>query len=275
MSHIDLNEALVVTAADNGFYEGLPVPGGEKIAFGGHCAAHSLSAAAAEAGPGKLPHSLHVTFLSAVVPDMLVRYRVSWLKQGRAFSILRVDALQGGRVCLTSTVSFHGAEPGPDHQMVMPEVGPPEACLALDFVPAGTNPDVRRSFDIRAALHVALPDAEHPTQSCWLRPRQVLPTDGHLHAAALVWFSDFSMPWTADLPYIGTGPRSGASLDHALWFHRPFSANEWLLFVQESPSYAGARAYTRGTFFTRSGSLVATAVQETLLRRAPDDRPGA
>ncbi|MFD2579809.1 acyl-CoA thioesterase [Novosphingobium colocasiae] len=259
------------TFVTGGRYDGIAILGGDGVAFGGHCAAQSLCAAAAQAGRDRLPNSIHSTFLSAVVPDEPVSYEVTWLKQGRAFSVLRVDARQRQRVCLTSVISFHVDEHGPSHQIIAPEVALPELCRSLDFIPPGTNPEVRSCFDIREAAPAQADPAGHPAQTCWLRCRQPLGDDGHAHAGALVWFSDLSMPWTADLPYLGTGPRIGASLDHSLWFHRRFSVDDWLMFVQESPIYVGARAFTRGMFFfTQDGKLVATAAQETLVRR-----PGA
>ena len=271
MAFIDLKNALEPVPAASCRYDGVAILGGNGAAFGGHCAAQSLSAAASEAGPDRPAISVHTTFLSRVAPDEGVSYEVSWLKKGRAFSILRVDASQGGLVRLTSVISFHDSEVAPQHQISMPVADPPHACANSQFIPPGTNPEVRRCFEIRSVEIAALNAQQHPTLAYWLRCRQPLGSLQHLHAGALVWFSDLSMPFTADLPYTEKdGRRFGASLDHSVWIHRQFSAEEWLLLVQESPIYAGARALTRGMFFTANGDLVATAAQETLIRRVRD-----
>lgn len=277
MPSIDIKYALVPARASGCRYEGIPILGANGVAFGGHCAAQSLSAAADEAGAGRWSNSIHTTFLSPIALNKVISYEVSWLKKGRAFSILRVDARQDGLVRLTSVVSFHAAEIAPEHQIVMPTADKPQVCPEWHFVPPGTNPDVRRCFEIRSVEIVGLNGLQHPTQACWLRCRQPLGAARHLHAGALVWFSDLSLPWIANLPHTeNKGTLFGASLDHSVWFHREFSAEEWLLFVQESPIYTGARALTRGMFFTANGDLVATATQETLLRPLPlsDTRRG-
>ena len=270
MPSIDIKDALIPARASSCRYKGMAILGANGVAFGGHCAAQSLSAAADEAGASRWPNSIHTTFLSPIALNKVITYEVSWLKKGRAFSVLRIDAWQDGLVRLTSVVSFHGAELAPEHQIAMPAADQPDACPEWHFIPPGTNPDVRRCFDIRS-VEVAGPDTlRHPTQACWLKCRQPLGAAEYLHAGALVWFSDLSLPWIANLPHAEKeGAMFGASLDHTVWFHRQFAAEEWLLFAQESPIYTGARALTRGMFFTVSGDLVATATQEMLLRPLP------
>ncbi len=270
MQAIDINYALVPARSSNCRYEGMAILGANGVAFGGHCAAQTLSAAADQAGGGRWPNSIHTTFLSPIALNQIISYEVTWLKEGRAFSVLRVDAWQEGLVRLSSVVSFHAAEIAPEHQISMPAASQPQVCPEWHFIPPGTNPEVRRCFDIRSVEIIAPETQQHPTQACWLKCRQPLGAPGHLHAGALVWFSDLSLPWIANLPHTEkSGTLFGASLDHSVWFHRQFSANEWLLFVQESPIYTGARALTRGMFFTATGHLVATATQETLLRAMP------
>ncbi len=270
MPSINIKDALVPARASSCRYEGMAILGANGVAFGGHCAAQTLSAAADEASAGRWPNSIHTTFLSPIALNQIISYEVSWLKKGRAFSVLRVDAWQDGLVRLTSVVSFHGAEVAPEHQIAMPAADQPHVCPEWHFIPPGTNPEVRRCFDIRSVEVAGLDTLQHPTQACWLKCRQPLGAAGHLHAGALVWFSDLSLPWIANLPHTEkAGTLFGASLDHTVWFHRQFAAEEWLLFVQESPIYNGARALTRGMFFTADGDLVATATQETLLRPLP------
>lgn len=244
--------------------------GGDGVAFGGQMAAQALMVARS-IQPDRMPESIHSFFLASVIPDQAIEHEARVLRSGRAFTLVRVETRQDGRHCLSSIVSLHNGESAPGHQAPMPSVAPPDACGPCHFAPPGTNPDVRRCFDIRSVESVsAAGPGEHPRQTYWLRYRGDLGEDPAIHCAALVWFSDLSMPWTTDLAYDEShGRRFGASLDHTVWFHRPPRADRWLLFVQESLVYAGARALTRGIFYSEDGALVASAAQETLLRRIP------
>jgi acyl-CoA thioesterase-2 len=269
---MNLQDAVRVQADGPSRWSGAAVLGGDGVAFGGQMAAQALMAAQA-ADPTRPPESIHTFFLAAAKPDEPIDHDVTVLRSGRAFSLLRVDTHQHGRHCLSSTISFHAGETAPEHQAPMPEVAGPESYPACDFVPPNTNPDVRRCFDIRSVESIAgTTGGEYPRQTYWLRYKGDLDPTPAVHGAALVWFADLSMPWTTDLAYDAShGRRFGASLDHTLWFHRPARADRWLLFVQESIVYAGARALTRGVFYTEDGSLVASAAQETLLRRLPEE----
>lgn len=266
---LDLSESLAIVPVRSMHYGSVAVAGSAGVAFGGHLAAQALMAAAQTLDAPRAAHSVRSVFLAAATPGQPINYHVAWLKRGRAFSVLQVDTRQDGAHCLSTVVSFHDAEHSPEHQMSAPAVVAPDDSPTSRFIPAGTNPDVRRCFDIREA-DVASSDlpGKHPQQIYWVRSKAALGGSPGDHSAALYWFADLSMPWTTDLLYsTADGERIGASLDHAMWFHRPFRADDWLLFVQESVVYFGARALTRGTFFTRDGKLVASAAQETLLRR--------
>lgn len=266
---VDLLSSLMTVRSGPMSYDGIAIPGSEGVAFGGQVAAQSLVAASRALESPRLPHSARCTFLSVIRPDSEVSHRLEWLKQGRAFSVLRVEAWQRDRRCLSTIISFQTDENSPQHQMAMPMLNGPDDWPTSHFIPPGTNPEARRCFDIREVDPFAAGlNREYPQQVYWVRSKTTLGTSADNHFAAVLWFSDLSMPWTSDLPYSeADGERVGASLDHAVWFHRPFRADDWLLFVQESVVYFGARALTRGSFFSRDGALVASAIQETLLRR--------
>ncbi len=162
----------------------------------------------------------------------------------------------------------------------MPDVPPPEALRGereayLEY--AKTNPEVMRyatrfaAIDVRQVARISMTDdeAHPPFKHTWLKTRDPLADDPEVHLAMLVYMSDLDFMGTSMLPHALTGKAKsiyGTSLDHALWFHRPFRADEWLLFAKESPNARGARGFVRGQFFTRSGELVATAAQECLIR---------
>lgn len=244
--------------------------GGDGVAFGGQMAAQALLAAQAM-NPDRPPESIHSFFMAAAKPDESVSHEVEVLRSGRTFSLLRVETRQECRHCLSSVISFHNGESAPEHQAPMPTVGSPDTYSACDFIPPGTDPEVRRCFDIRSVESIASTSrGSYPRQTYWVRYRGDLGPNPAVHCAALIWFADLSMPWTTDQAYDEShGRRFGASLDHTLWFHRLVRADDWLLFVQESVVYAGARALTRGLFYAGDGALVASAAQETLLRRLP------
>lgn len=231
-------------------------------------AAQALSVARAM-HPDRVSASVHAHFLSSARPDALIEHEVKTLRSGRAFTVLRIESRQGERHCLSSTITLHNGEQSPEHQAPMPPLKSPETYPLSKFIPPGTCPSVRQCFEIREVSAQTQAGADcNPQQAYWLRYKGDLGPDQAVHNAALVWFSDLSMPWTTDLAYDESyGRRFGASLDHTVWFHRPARADEWLYFAQESLAYAGARALTRGIFFSEDGILVASAAQETLLRR--------
>ena len=265
---VDLLKSIGIEPGGQSRWTGMAVLGGQGVAFGGQMAAQAL-VAAGSVEPDRLPSSIHSFFLSHVRIEEPVEHEVNVLRAGRAFTLARVETRQDGRHCLSSLVTLHNGEAAPEHQAAMPAVAPPDGCPPFDFIPSHTNPDVRRCFEIRLAETSVWTDpGDHPRQSVWLRYPGALGDDPASHCAALVWFSDLSMPWIADMPYDEShGRRFGASLDHTVWFHRPLRADQWLLFVQESPVYAGARAMSRGLFYAQDGTLVASAAQETLFRR--------
>lgn len=239
--------------------------------FGGQVIAQALVAAAADVDdPSYAPRSVHGHFLRAGQPGLPVIHRVSGLTDGRSFATRRVTSCQQpdtgpARSIATAVVAFHRPEPSTRHQLSMPPTHPPSAS-PVAVTPPATNPGVRAPFDLRS---VPGADAVDPTRrQTWVRVRERLGGDQNLTAAALTWIADFSLPWSTDAPHAHEpGPRTGASLDHTLWFHRSATVDDWLLLDQTSPVYTGARGLSVGHFYDVAGSMVATAVQESLLRR--------
>jgi acyl-CoA thioesterase-2 len=256
--------------------------------FGGQVAAQALVAAGrtVEARPA---HSLHGYFLRPGDPSIPVLYSVDRIRDGQSFTTRRVVAIQHGRAIFNLSASFHAPEPSYEHQAPMPEVPPPESVPTwqerVEQMWSRIPEEARvfaprpRPIDLR---HVDLPTylGGEPTREpgrVWLRVERGLPDEPLLHQALLTYASDISLLDNIIRPHgrLGTlGPMMMASLDHAVWFHRPLRVDEWLLYAQESPIAAGARGFARGQLFTRAGVLVASVAQEGLMRpvRTPEDR---
>lgn len=228
--------------------------------FGGQLAAQALRAGCLTAPAGRRPHSLHAYFLRPGRADLPIRLTVTRNRDGRSFSTRLITASQGDDVILMMMASFAAGEDGPDWQASpRPEVPEP------DEVPPVTLSwfSVWGNFDIRPVRTQGQPDALHP---CWIRLREPLPGDSSLHACALAFISDLGVVYSARIPGAAHRPLSGASLDHALWLHRPVSANEWLLFSVGPASNSSARGLATGTLHTADGTLAASLTQEALLR---------
>lgn len=263
-------------------FQGLSPANGWKRVFGGQVVAQAL-AAAVRTVDGRDPHSLHAYFILGGDPSVPIIYDVDRIRDGGSFSTRRVQAYQHGSAIFSMIASFHKHEPGFEHSITMPKVtGPddlPDEAVLRARLPIAlrgyvdlTWPIELRVVDLDRYLNPAAPKPEHRV---WMRARKPLPANLPIamHQCALAFASDYSLLETG---LIGHGllladPRiQAASLDHAIWFHRPFKADDWLLFVQDSPSAEDARALCRGSIFTRDGVLVASVAQEGLLRlRSP------
>ncbi len=232
-------------------------------------------------------HSLHAYFIRPGDPSVPLIYLVDRVRDGRSFTTRRVSAVQHGKTIFTLSASFHHPEPGVAHATPMPDV--PPAGGAADRRRAAaqafrrrrrrllvTNPiDIRHvgPLTIEAATD---PGAEQTTESmAWIKADGDLPDDDLLHVCLMTYASDMTLLDSVLLANglsWGDGATMGASLDHAMWFHRPFRADRWLLYAQDSPIAAGARGLARGEVFTREGELVVSVVQEGLIRRRlPED----
>jgi acyl-CoA thioesterase-2 len=264
---------------DEMLFEGVsPLVGGQRV-FGGQVAAQALVAAGRTVDPARAVNSLHGYFVRAGDPTHPISYRVENIRDGRSFSIRRCVAQQRGRTIFFMSASFHVDEGGLDHAEPMPDVPSPEQTPTL-FEQLAPYPDrqaafaaVPRPIELRYVTEsgwVAPGDREASTrQQVWLRFNGELPDEPLLHACALTFASDLTLldsVLSAHGAVWGPGGFVGASLDHALWFHRPFRLDQWLLYDCWSPTSHGARGLASGRLFTEDGRHVATAVQEGLLR---------
>jgi acyl-CoA thioesterase-2 len=257
--------------------------GSERV-FGGQVLGQAL-VAAIQTVEGRPAHSLHGYFLRAGDTQAPIVYQVDRSRDGGSFSSRRVVAIQHGEQIFHMAASFQSPEDGLDHQLPMPEVPPPESLGRLTDIDesllARAPPKLRRvlahtrPFDTRMVdpidpLH---PQQRPPQQYIWTRTADPLPDDDGLHRCMLAYLSDYHFIATAMLPHgvsLLDGRMQVASLDHAMWFHRPFRVDEWLLLAYDSPNASGGRGLARGSIFARDGRLVASTAQEGLIRlRSP------
>jgi acyl-CoA thioesterase-2 len=278
----DLLDLLGLEEIDTDVYRGRNEAGRTQRLFGGQVAAQALVAAGRTVAQGRA-HSLHGYFLRPGDPTHRVLYTVDRIRDGRSFTTRRVVARQRGHAIFNMAASFHLDESGYEHQLPMPEAPDPETVPTweelvrrqLDQLPREVRPWVGgpRAIDLRhvqVPSYLGGPPFEGPSL-VWLRVARRIEDAPLVHQALVAYASDISLLDNMVRPYgrVGRlGPLMTASLDHALWFHRPLRADEWLLYVQESPVAAGARGFARGTIFTREGQLVASVAQEGLMRPA-------
>jgi len=247
--------------------------------FGGQVLAQALNAATRSVDATRIAHSMHAYFLRPGNPKKQIIYEVDPIRDGKSFTTRSVVARQEGVAIFNSSISYHIEEPGLSHQFEPLQVPPPEE-LESDYDRwsrmAKENPGKidapilhpieRRPVHPRDYLN---PQPQEPQQQIWFRALGNLGDDPCRHQTLLAFMSDFGLLGTALLPHPYTGMNEdlqSASLDHALWFHRPFKADEYLLYCLDSPVAFGARGFSRGSFYTRDGLLVASPAQESLLR---------
>ena len=256
-----------------------PQVGWQRV-FGGLVIAQAL-VAAARTVEGREPHSLHGYFLLPGDPAVPIVYEVDRLRDGASFATRRCNAIQHGRPILSLSASFQIRERGLDHALPMPDVPAPEnlpseAELYAQFGSMFPEP-MRHWFSQDRPIEIRPVELAHylgrklsaPVQYVWVRASGRLPDDAAVHRAVLAYLSDLTLLDTALVAHgrtIFEPDLQVASLDHALWFHRPFRADEWLLYAQDSPNSAGARGLTRGLIYGRDGHLVASVAQEGLIR---------
>ncbi len=291
MTADDLVALFDLAPAGRDSFTGFSPNNGWRRVYGGQVLAQAL-VAAERTVTGRDPHSLHAYFLLGGDPKEPIVFEVERIRDGRSFTTRRVVARQKGAAIFAMTASFHAAESGFDHAAPAPAVPPPEACAdpyaALEALPAPTRfrmkgmLDTTRPIELRPTdLTRYAPDAPPDTrQSVWMRIGGRLPDDPAVHRAALLYLSDMTLLDTALRPHgltVYDHRLQVASLDHALWFHRPARADDWLLYAQDTPNAANAVGLVRGLVYTRDGTLAATAMQEGLLRRRmePDQAPNS
>lgn len=276
----DLMHVLELRKVDDCSFEGEGRDPGHHRLYGGHVLAQAL-AAAYRTVEDRHVHSLHAYFLRAGDPTDHIRYEVDRARDGISFASRRVSAKQGEAELLHLSASFQIAEGGLSRQASMPEVAEPDACpdmaTALEefrrLAPDRPRPFLlrQRPFEFRPA---ALPDPQAeapqvPNLKIWFRAWDRLPDDERLHRCVLTYASDYYLLSTAALDVrlsVEPSRLQLASIDHAMWFHRPVRVDDWLLYVLESPSASGSRGFAHGNIFNRSGDLVASTAQEGVVR---------
>lgn len=277
----DLVELLDIERIEDNIYRGQSRDLGGKSVFGGQVLSQALVAASRTVQSESSPHSMHAYFVRAGRMDAPIVYNVDKVRDGRSFSVRRIHAIQHGRPIFTMIASFHAPEPGLEHARAMPDVPPPESLKSQVEWRQEWVSDCPESYREKFLRQLAIdfrpvepqnpfrPDSGEPLQNIWFRADGKLCDTPIIHQAVLTYSSDFNLLSTAMRPHgVSFAQRHmvSASLDHALWLHRPFRADEWLLYTMDSPTAQGARGLSRGEIFNREGELVASVAQESLMR---------
>ncbi len=277
-----LIDLLDLEEIENNLFRGTSPDEGWQRVYGGQVLGQALVAASRTVEPDRHPHSLHGYFLRPGDTTIPILYNVDRIRDGKSFTTRRVVAVQRGKAIFSMSISFQADEPGFSHQSEMPDVPPPEALkseadLLVDYIDQIPE-QYRDSFTRARPIEMRPVDQSHnpfrpqkrpPYQACWMKSWESLPDDRRLHQCVLAYLSDWTLLDTTTLPHAVSFAQDNiqvASLDHAMWFHREFRADEWLLYVQDSPSAGGARGFNRGSIFNRAGDLVASVAQEGLVR---------
>ncbi len=282
----ELTDLLRLERMEENLFRGQSRDIGTRYVFGGQVLGQALSAAQQTVDGSRSVHSLHAYFLRAGDNEKPIVYEVERTRDGGSFSARRVVAIQHGKPIFVSTASFQVAEAGAEHQLSMPEVPQPDdlapaaplSAAELERIPVKLRRWLMRAgpFEFR---HVwprdeLNPPKRPPLQHVWFRLVAAIADDPVLHRSLLAYASDFHLIGTATLPhgisYLHPNVQM-ASLDHALWFHRPFRIDDWLLYSCDSPSAQAGRGLGRGSIYSHDGTLVASTAQEGLIRLlAPD-----
>ena len=267
----ELLALLDLETIDDDLFRGAQMPTTRPIVFGGQVAAQALVAASRTVDPAYAVHSLHSYFLQPGDPSVPTIYDVENLRDGRSFVTRRVIAQQHGRPIYAQTLNFHKDEQGYEHEEPMPAVPAPE-----DARPVGRRAHGEQHADqwdvaeIRRIDTLEEDPARPARQRVWLRVSSALPDDPFWHAAAFTYLSDMTLTGAALSAHglsFGSGEVFVASLDHTIWFHRPFRADDWWLYDQHSPAASNGRGLVLARVFGREGSLVASVAQEAVIRK--------
>jgi acyl-CoA thioesterase II len=256
-----------------------PMPSGRI--FGGQVLAQAIIAADRTTDATRVPHSMHGYFLRPGDAAQGLTFSVDRIHDGRSFSTRRTQAFQGGVPIFSMISSFEHEDPGAEHQAEMPSgIADPDDIPRADT--SSMHPLSRRLFErtpievkhAEGAIYERVPGAHVPQQAVWMRTRRPIGDDPALHRAVLAYMSDMTIQEPVLRAHGAAWSYPGlkvASLDHAMWWHRPARVDEWLLYAQESPSARGGRGLSTGRMFTRSGELVASVAQEIMVRIPPAD----
>ena len=279
-------DRLTLQQIDRDIFTGICHAGSPQRAFGGQVAAQALVAATQTVeDPNRPVHSLHGYFLRAGRPTDPIVYLVDRPRDGRSFSTRLVKAVQYGETIFTMSASFAVPDEGPEHAFDMPDVPGPETLQARP-IDLNTATQMREGEQLNGGLldfrlvgidESHAPQMGQPQRLAWIKAHDSLPKDAWVQPCALTYFSDLTLVGTALAPHGGRQPNRDlmlASLDHAMWFHRPFRADEWILFVQMTPVARSGRGLAYGLFYTEDGKVVASAVQEVLMRHIRDRSEG-
>lgn len=272
---------------ENNIFRGNSPQAGWQRVFGGQVIGQALVAATRTVPPERSVHSLHCYFVRPGDPTVPIVYEVKHIRDGGSFTTRYVEAIQHGQTIFTLMSSFHLDEPGLRHQPPMPVVPPPEETVPEEMKAAFLQrmpPHIRAYFEAERPIELRPVDysrflpgtqaARKPSFAIWMRATGPLPDDQAIHRCVLAYASDMTLLDTSLAVHgrsVFDGNIQGASLDHAMWFHHPFQANEWMLYSQDSPFTGGARGLSRGQIFSRDGVLIASVAQEGLIRPLQKD----
>jgi acyl-CoA thioesterase-2 len=248
--------------------------------FGGQVLAQSLYAAYQTVPEDRVLHSMHGYFILTGDISMPIIYEVDRIRDGGSFTTRRVNAIQNGKAIFSMISSFQSSQEGFNHQITMPNVPPPDTLVSdLVLIEAFKDkaPDFYKNFSHPRPLEFRpverinplKPQKQQPFRHVWIKANGNLPNNLRLHQIILAYASDYNLLGTATLPHLDTVSLNDlfmASLDHAMWFHEDFRIDQWLLYALDSPSASNSRGFTRGNFFTEDGKLIASVVQEGLIR---------
>lgn len=278
----ELLSTLDLETLEMNLYRGRSPQVGWQRVFGGQVIGQALIAASRTVAEDRFVHSLHAYFIRPGDPNVPILYDVDRVRDGTSFTTRRVIAVQHGKPIYFMTASFHGDEPGFEHDVPIPDVLMPEQTPTaqeewqqyLAKAPRAIREywERPRPIELRPVELTRAPSTARqlPTRNVWMRATGPVPDDRHVKAAVLGYLSDLTLLDTALFAH-GTSvfdpSLQVASLDHAMWFHRDFRLDDWLLYAQDSPSASGARGMTRGSLFDRSGALIASVAQEGLIRK--------
>jgi acyl-CoA thioesterase-2 len=277
----DLLQHLTLERLDENLYRGESRDTGGHHLFGGQVLGQSLIAAS-QTVEGRGAHSMHGYFLRPGDKKVPVIYEVDRIRNGRSYTTRRVVAIQHGQPIFNMSASFQVREEGIEHQIEMPDVPGPDGLPDMTELLRQAREEVSEKLSRFLARQRPIefrpidptdpfePDPRPPFRQIWFRADAILPDDPAIHKAMLAYASDYSLLGTALLPHALTflqGTIRAASLDHAMWFHREFRMDEWLLYAMDSPSASHGRGFSRGNFFNRDGRLVASVTQEGMIRR--------
>ncbi|WP_265516320.1 acyl-CoA thioesterase II [Nitratireductor luteus] len=278
----ELLDILNLEPLEHNLFRGRSPQVGWQRVFGGQVIGQALVAAQRTVGADRHVHSLHCYFMRPGDPQVPIIYNVDRIRDGGSFTTRRVVAIQHGHAIFSLSASFQIDEEGLEHQLPMPmDVPPPEKLRSQrEFLAAfgdSVPENIRRYWERERPLEIRPVNVEHyttrnklpPFQNVWLRTTGPVPQDRALQAAVLAYLSDMTLLDTSTFAHgrsVFDPQLQMASLDHAMWFHRPDPLGDWLLYTQDSPSAQGARGFSRGSLYSRAGVLVASVAQEGLVR---------